>query len=97
MSRANFHHACKLPLFRFDYLRNAIRTLLQLRIRATHFIAYGIHHIAHEWLLLAELTAVPYAATENLAKHVAAAFIRRQHAVGDEERRAAGMVSDDAQ
>ena len=37
------------------------------------------------------------AAAQNLAQHVAAAFIRRQHAIVDEERCRARMVGDDAQ
>ncbi len=37
------------------------------------------------------------AAAQNLAQHVAAAFIRRHHAIVDEERRRACMVGDDAQ
>ena len=37
------------------------------------------------------------AAAEDFAQHVAAAFVRRQHAVVDEERGGAGMVGDDAQ
>ncbi len=37
------------------------------------------------------------AAAQNLAQHIAAAFIRRQHAIIDEESCRARMVGDDAQ
>ncbi len=37
------------------------------------------------------------AAAQDLAQHVAAAFVRRQHAVVDEEGGGAGVVGDDAE
>ncbi len=37
------------------------------------------------------------AAAENFAQHVAAAFVRRKHAIVDEKCSGAGVVSDDAQ
>jgi hypothetical protein len=40
---------------------------------------------------------MPNPAPQNLAQHVAAPFVRRQHAVVDQERCGPGMVGDDAQ
>ena len=37
-----------------------------------------------------------HGAAHDAAEHIAAAFVRRQHAVGDQERRRAQMVGDDA-
>ena len=37
------------------------------------------------------------AAAQDLAQHIAAAFVRRQHAVVDEEGGGAGVIGDDAQ
>ena len=39
---------------------------------------------------------MPHGAAHDAAKHIAAALVRGQHAVGDEERRRAQMVGDDA-
>ena len=39
---------------------------------------------------------VAHGAAHDAAEHIAAAFVRRQHAVGDQERRRAQMVGDDA-
>ena len=43
-----------------------------------------------------ELAAVPHRAPHDLAQHVAAPFVRRHDAVGDEERRRARVIGDDA-
>ena len=40
---------------------------------------------------------MPDAAAKNFAQHIAAAFVRGQHAIVDEERGGAGVVGDDAQ
>ena len=37
------------------------------------------------------------AATDDLAQHVAASFVRRQHAIGNQEGCGARVVGDDAQ
>ena len=42
----------------------------------------------------AEVLAVPHRAAHDLAQHVAAPFVRRHHAVGDEKSRRAGVVGD---
>src|SRR5579864_476352 len=47
----------------------------------------------HEWFGGAELASVADTAPQNLAQHIAAAFIRRQDAVRNEESCRAGMVS----
>src|SRR3546814_4377774 len=39
---------------------------------------------------------VAHRAAHDPAQHIAAAFVRRQHAVGDEEARRAQMIGDDA-
>ena len=42
-----------------------------------------------------ELLAVPHRAPHDLAEHVSAPFVRRHHAVGDEEGHRAEVVGDD--
>ena len=49
-----------------------------------------------ERLGAAELLAVAHRAPHDLAQHVAAPLVRRHHAVGDEERRRAHVIGDDA-
>ena len=44
----------------------------------------------------AQVLAVAHRAAHDLAQHVAASFVRRDDAVGDEERRRARVIADDA-
>ena len=64
-------------------------------------IAHDVHHRAHqtmqERVLDAELVAVAQTAADDSAQHVAAVLVGGQDAVGDQKRRGAGMVGDDAQ
>ena len=76
----------KARLFSLDHLRNAIGALDQLRIRILHQVANREHHLKQERFLLPQQSSMPNRAANDLAQHVAAAFIRRQHAIGDEER-----------
>ena len=46
--------------------------------------------------LALELREEVHRSPQDAAQHVAATFVRRQHAVGDEERRRARMLGDDA-
>ncbi len=54
------------------------------------------HEAPQQRLLRAQDVRVPHGAAHDPAQHVAASFLRRQHAVGDEERGRAQMIGDDA-
>ena len=80
-----------------DDLADAFGVLDELGIGDLHLVAHGLHHLEHERLLLAEEAAVANAATENLAQDVAAAFVGRLNAIGDQEGGGPGVVGDDSQ
>ncbi|MHC2377648.1 hypothetical protein ACVIHA_002023 [Bradyrhizobium liaoningense] len=70
-----------------------------------HQLGIGLAHLAdqrpdqpvHQRLLGAKQLRMAHGAAHDPAQHVAAALVRRQHAVGDEEGRGAQMVGDDAE
>ena len=74
----------------------ASRLRLQLRIRVAHLGDDDVDEFVEDRLGEAELLAVPHRATHDLAQHVAAPFVGRHDAVGDEERHRAQMIRDDA-
>ena len=69
----------------------------QLGIRVAHFLVERGHDLVEERLALAEHEAVADRAADDPAQHVAAALVRGQHAVGDQERARADVVGDHAQ
>jgi hypothetical protein len=69
----------------------------ELRIRIAHQLDEVGHQLVEERLLLAQLIAVADGAAHDAALHVAAAFVRRDHAVGHQERGGADVVGDHAQ
>ncbi len=74
----------------------ASRSRSQLRIRVAHLGDDDVDERVEERLGEAELLAVPHRAPHDLAQHVAAPFVRRHDAVGDEERHRAQVVRDHA-
>ncbi len=58
---------------------------LELGIRLAHLGDQRRHEPVHQRVLGAQDMRMPHAAAHDAAKHIAAAFVRRQHAVGDEE------------
>ena len=67
-------------------------------------LGIGLAHLAHERgneaphqrVLRAEELRMAHGAAHDAAEHVAAALVRRQHPVGDQERRRAQVIGDDA-
>ncbi len=59
---------------------------LQFRIGLAHVGEQGGEEAVHERLLRAQDVRMAHAAAHDAAEHVAAALVRRHHAVGDEER-----------
>ncbi len=58
----------------------------QLLIGLAHLLHQRRHQLPHQRLGAADLVRVAHRAAHDPAQHVAAAFVRRQHAVGDQER-----------
>ena len=67
----------------------------EFRIGRAHFADERRHELEHHRLAGAEQFGVAHGAAHDAAEHVAAALVRRQHAVGDEEGGRAQMVGDD--
>ena len=68
----------------------------QFGIGGAHLAHQRRHQPVHHRLARAHHVGVAHGAAHDPAQHVAAALVRRQHAVGDQERRAAQMVGDHA-
>ena len=71
------------------------RCSTQLRIRRAHLLREVGDELVEERLRLPELVAVAQRAADDPPQHVAAAFVARDHAVGDQERARADVVGDD--
>jgi hypothetical protein len=84
----------KRSLLGEDDLGDPRALLADLRIRAPHAVDHGAHHLVQERPLDAEELPVARRAPEQPPEHVAAPLVRRQHAVGDEERHRAAVVGD---
>ena len=69
----------------------------QFGIRRAHFLVEHRHQRMEERLALAEHEAVADRAADDPAQHVTAPLVRRQHAIGDQERARADVIRDDAQ
>ena len=93
----NFQNAIKLLLLRLDYFRHAPSRINQLRISPLHQVAHSVDHLKQKWLFLSQQPPMPNPTPQNLPQHIPAPFIRRQHAVIDEERSRPRMVCNDAQ
>ncbi|MNK89837.1 hypothetical protein D3C87_1098610 [compost metagenome] len=69
----------------------------QLRERLAHLGNQGRDDLVEEAALGAQLVTVTAGATDDPAQHVAAAFVGRQHAVGDQEAARTDVVGHDFQ
>jgi hypothetical protein len=97
LARADLQHTRELALLCFDGFSDAVGVVDQLGVRAAHFVADGVNHLCHKRLRLAEKASVANAAAQNLAEHVAAAFVGGVDFVRYEEGCGAGVVGDDSQ
>jgi hypothetical protein len=82
---------------RLQHVHHALLGGLQVRIGLAHQLDQVGHQLVEERRLLAQLVAVADGAADDAALHVAAAFVRRDHAVGHQEGGGADVVGDDAQ
>ena len=79
-----------------DEFDNEVTARGQFGIDRTHAVDDRFDQRHHERLVQAEVAAEEGGAPQQTAQDVAAAFIRRNNAVGDEEGDAAAMLGDDA-
>ena len=75
--------------------RISSRRVDEVRVGLAHDVDDDGGRLGHERLAPAEQAAVADRAPEELAQDVAAALVRGQHVVGDQERHGARMVGDD--
>ena len=75
--------------------RISSRRVIDVRVRLAHDVDDHRGRLGHERLAPAEQAAVADRAPEELAQDVAAALVRGQHVVGDQERDRARVVGDD--
>ncbi|MNX80834.1 hypothetical protein D3C86_1125030 [compost metagenome] len=68
----------------------------QLGIGLAHFLHQGRHQTVHQRVGGAQQVGVAHGAAHDAAQDIAPAFVRRGHAVGDQEGGRAQVVGDDA-
>ena len=85
----------ELRLLAADDAEDLVPPRHEERVRLAHDVDDHGRGLGHERLAAAEQTAVADRAPEQLAQDVAAALVRRQHVVRDEERHGPRMVGDD--
>ncbi|ESY36729.1 hypothetical protein X747_26690 [Mesorhizobium sp. LNJC384A00] len=69
----------------------------QFGIGLAHLAHQRRHQLPHQRLFGAEQLRMAHGAAHDAAQHVAATFVRRQHAIGDQEGGRAQMVGNDAE
>ena len=89
--------AGEVLLLLLDHAGDVGAALAQVAVVALVLLYDGLHDLVQEGLVHAQQLAVAGGPAEQAAQHVAAAFIRGQHAVGDHEHGGAAVVGDDAQ
>ncbi len=83
-------------LFAGEHAHQEIAVLHDVGVRVAHHVDRGLHEARHDELLGSEQECVPHGAADDPAQHVAAALVRRKHAVADEHRRRAGVLGEHA-
>ena len=94
---AGLERARELFAFLEQHVAHAGLFLDQLGKGLAHHLDQRRHQLVEERRALAELVAVAHGAARDAAQHVAAAFVRRHHAVDDEEAAGADVIRDHAQ
>ncbi len=95
-TQAAAEHVLEAPFLELQRLGDEGFRAHELGKCRAHLPHEGRHEAPDERLLAAEDVRVAHGAAHDPAQHVAAPFLRRQHAIGDEERRRAQMIGDDA-
>ncbi len=95
-AQAPFERLAEARLFELQSLLDQALPALELGVGAAHLFDQRRHQAIEQRLLGAENVRVAHGAAHDAAKHIAAALVGGQHAVGDQERRGAQMIGDDA-
>ena len=84
-------------LFVFHHARHARDTLHHFGIGVAHLLGDESGQLIQVRVGDADHAGIAHRAAHDLAQHVAAAFVRRQHAIVDQKRGGAGVIGIDAQ
>ena len=84
-------------LFVLHHARHALDALHHLRIAGLHQLRDEPGQLVEIRILAADHAGIAHGAAHDLAQHVAAAFVRRQHAIVNQKRGGARMIGIDAQ
>ena len=94
---AGLERALELLAFLQQHFAHARLLLDELGERLAHHLDQRGHQLVEERRALAELVAMAHGAARDAAQDIAAAFVRRHHAVDDEEAAGADVIGDHAQ
>ena len=95
-AKAALERVAEAGLLELERLDDQALPALELGVGAAHLGDEGRHQAVEQRLIGAEQMGMAHGAAHDAAKHIAASVIGGQHAVGDEERRGAKMIGDDA-
>ena len=95
--KATLQRLAEAGLFQPQRFLDQVFRAHQVRIGLAHLAHQRPDEPMHQRLLGAEQLRMAHRAAHDPAQHIAAALVRRQHAVGDEEGRRAQMIGDDAE
>ena len=84
----------KAPLLELERFGDQRLGAHQFRIGLPHLAHQHRHELEHQRILGAEQLGMAHGATHDAAEHVAAAFVARKDAVGDQERARAQVIGD---
>ena len=94
MARPRVQRLAEARLFQLERLGDQRLGAHQFRIGLAHLAGERRHQLEHQRLLRAEQFGVAHGAPHDAAEHIAAAFVRGQHAVGDQEGGRAQVIGD---
>ena len=84
-------------LFVLHHARDALDAFHHFRIGVAHVLGDEPGELIQVRIGDADHARIAHRAAHDLAEHVAAAFVRREHAIVDQKRRGAGVIGVDAQ
>ena len=95
--KATIQCLAKAGLFQLQRFLDQILRTHQFRIGLAHLPHQRPDKAIHQRFFCAEQLAVAHGAAHDPAQHIAAAFVRRQHTVRDQERRGTQVIGDHPQ
>ncbi len=96
-AKAHIDGVSEALLFVADHAGNAADAFEQFGIRLAHLLGDLLRHLEKERPLEAKHPPMAHRAANNLAQHVAAAFIGGHDAIADQERRRAAVIGKNSQ